>query len=263
MPPTKRIAKRVASPATPTKRVARPLAAVPEPDPDDEAPAPDIEDDDDEPTPPKALKSANGAAKRRLPKGWSGGQKTMESTSDYAQAFRPDETSQIIKFLEDSPYVAFRRHWIEGTNESGQRNVRAYTCPLSFDDPCPLCEAGDKPQAVSAFNVVLCGDDGQLTLKSWEVGSRLFGVLKGYANDPKIAPLTKGFFLVNKTGKKQNVQYNVSPVRATSLREDYDIEPPSDDDIARITPYTDEIVRVETPKKLRELAQELTADYDD
>jgi len=255
MPPTKRIAR---TPA-PTKRVSRPTtpAAQAEPDDDDFPQAPDT--DDDAPLEQPAARNGNGT-KPRLKRGWTGGQQVMESTSDYAQAFRPDETSQVIKFLEDSPYASFRRHWIEGTNDSGQRTVRAYTCPLSFNEACPLCEAGDRPQAVSCFNVALVSEDGQVILKSWEVGARLFNVLKGYANDPKISPLSRHFFLVSKTGKKSNTQYNVSPVRKTSLSEDYDVTPPEDDDLARLTLYTEDIVKVEPIRRLRELAQELVAD---
>ena len=247
MPPTKRVAKRVAPPT-------RDL---------DER---DIDDDDDETPAPAATNGDAGPTPRdkKLPKGWTGGQKTMDSTSSYAQSFQPDENITVIKFLEDSPYASFRRHWVRSTNEQGQVKNRAYTCPMSFDDPCPLCEAGDKPQAVSAFNIAIVGDDSEVIRKSWDVGVRIFNVLKGYANDPKVAPLTKGFFLVNKTGKRQNVQYNVSPVRATSLREDYDIDPP-EQDVFDVQPrYDESIIQVEKRSRLKEIALTLTDDeYDD
>jgi hypothetical protein len=201
-----------------------------------------------------------GSAASRIRRGFTEGQKQMDSTSSFAQTFKPDEKSQVIKFLEKDPYASFRRHWIESRNDSGQSINRPYTCPLSFDDPCPLCEVGDRPQAVSSFNVALIGDDGQALLRSWDVGARLFNVLKSYANDPKIGPLTKNFFIVSKTGKKNSTQYNVSPVRPASLQEDYDTAVPDQALIDALIPYTADIIEVQPVKKLRELAAELTAD---
>ena len=248
-PSAGRVLKRV-----PTKTQA---AAPPYEPPDEPVTTNGHPDDDDEPTPRPAMK---GSPASRIRRGFTEGQKQMDSTSSFAQTFKPDEKSQVIKFLEKDPYASFRRHWIESRNDSGQTINRPYTCPLSFDDPCPLCEVGDRPQAVSSFNVALIGDDGQALLRSWDVGARLFNVLKSYANDPKIGPLTKNFFLVSKTGKKNSTQYNVAPVRPASLQEDYDIAVPEQALIDSLKPYTAEIIEVQPIKKLRELAAELTAD---
>jgi hypothetical protein len=135
---------------------------------------------------------------------------------------------------------------------------------LTLDPPeeCPLCEVGDKAQAVSAFNVALIGDDGQVILRSWDVGARLFGVLKGYANDPKIGPLTKNFFIVSKTGTRNNVQYNVAPVRPSSLEEDYDIPVPDQSEFDALTPYDGSIIDITPTRKLKEFAQELMTEDD-
>lgn len=255
MPPTKAVAKTV-------KRAVTKAAAPPSKPPDEPVTAnghPD--DEDDEPTQPSRPKMSTGPA-TRIRRGFTEGQKQMDSTSSFAQTFKPDEKSQVIKFLEKDPYASFRRHWIETRNDQNQTTNRPYTCPLSFDDPCPLCEVGDRPQATSSFNVAVIGDDGQVILRSWDVGARLFNVLKGYANDPKIGPLTKGYFIVSKTGKKSNVQYNVSPVRAASLQEDYDTPVPDQAALDALTVYTADIIEVQPTKKLRELAQELTAEED-
>lgn len=241
MPPTKRVAKRVAS-------------TTPRPDPD-----PEPEDDDAEP-------QGNGDDAPKMksplrPGSWGGAQQVMDSTSSYAQAFRPGERIDAIKFLQDSPYTAFRRHWHESIGQDGQRMVRAYTCALSYDSDCPLCEAGNKPQAVSAFNVALLDENGGVSLKSWDVGARIFNVLKSYANDPKIGPLTRGYFVVSKSGKKQNTQYNIIPVKESSLTEDYGFTPPSEEDLRRLVLYTVDIVEITPKSKLRELAAEM-ADYE-
>jgi hypothetical protein len=254
--PSKRLARRPAG--TVSKRLAAAPPATDEED-DEIPPAPTL-DDDDEGDDVATNGDADIIAKRKKMEGsMTAAQRTMDSTSSFAKAFQPSETLQAIKFLQDKPYATFRRHWIEGTNrESGQRSVRAYTCPLSFDDPCPLCEAGDKPQAVAAFNVAVLDENGGVIRYSWEVGARLFGVIKSFSNDPKVAPLSRHYFLVNKTGKRQNVQYNCNPVRATALTEDYQIPVPDQAELDRLELYDVSIIPIEKRSTLRELASSLS-----
>src|SRR5262245_44395382 len=184
----------------------------------------DDDDDDDEPeeAPRRPRRSAGGKDGSQIKGGWTEGDRVKDSTSTWAQTLIVEEKSQVIKFLEDTPYANFRRHWIERTSKDSGTYRRPYTCPKTFGDDCPLCEVGDKPQAVSSFNVAVIGEDGLCILKSWDVGPRLYGVLKSYANDSKIGPLTKGFFLVNKSGGSGRrsggtTQHNVSPVSRTAL----------------------------------------------
>jgi hypothetical protein len=243
------------TPATPVKRVLKRV-----PDPVD----PIYEDEDDNiktngDTPKPTMAAGNGG---KIKRGLMEAQKQQESTSSYAQTFRPTEVSQIIKFLEKDNYAAYRQHWIESRNDSGQTVNRPYVCPLTFDEPCPLCEVGDRPSAVTCFNVALVGADGDVLLRSWNVGSRVLNVIKAYASDPKVGPLTKNFYMVNKTGSKQSVQYNISPVRPASLEEDYDTAVPTEAALAALKLYDADIVELTPSKKLRELAAELTADYD-
>ena len=190
----------------------------------------------------------------------------MDSTSSFAQTFKPDEKTRSSSSWRTIPYATFRRHWIERTimddNNKPTKSNRPYTCLLSFDKPCPLCEIGDKPQAVSRFNIAICDENGTLQLKSWDTGARLYNVLKAYANDPKIAPLTKGFFLVSRTGKKGSTQYNIVPVKATSLEEDYDIPVPTKEALDSLHLYNVDIVEITYGAKLREIAGELMDDYE-
>lgn len=190
--------------------------------------------------------------------GWTEGQKTMDSASDYAQVLKLETNIQVIKFLQDQPYANYRRHWIDRMTAKGPQK-RAYTCLETVGKTCPLCGIADRPQAVSAFNVALIGDDGQVLLKTWDVGARLFNVLKAYANDPKIGPLSKGYFAVSKTGVKQNTQINVIPVRENALLEDYEINPPSSEELLRVGVYDSSIIQIPKKSELDEVAQELSA----
>ena len=243
---------------TPTKRPARRLPRDLDEDgevaPRPKAPAraqPVEDDDDDEPVSPGT----------QIRGGWTEGQKQMDSTSSFAQTLKLEEKTQVVKFLDDTPYANFRRHWIERSAKEG-KTLRAYTCLQTFNRDCPLCEVGDRPQAVAAFNIAVVGDDGQVMLKSWDCGPRLFNVLKGYANDPKIAPLTKGFFIASKTGKRGTVQHNVSPVSRSALEEDFDVEPPAQADLDGLTRYTPDVVEVPKLSTLKELAEELADEYE-
>lgn len=222
--------------------------------------APTPEDDDDGDTPAAAGEKAM-IGRKPMKQGWGASQNEIDSSSQWAQSFRPEEKSQVLAFLEESPYVGYRRHWIESVGEDGSKSNRPYTCYQTIGEECPLCKAGDKPQAVSCFNVALIDQNGDVTLKSWDVGARLFNVLKAYSNDPKIGPLPKGFFLVSKTGNKSTTQYNVTPIKATALAEDYDTPVPSKEDLAALPKYTADIVPITPRKKMRELGDEISDEY--
>ena len=196
-----------------------------------------------------------------LPTGNAGAKREAESTSSWAQSFRPDEKSQLIKFLEPEAYVSFRRHWIERTTAEGKTN-RPWTCLQSVKKECPLCKIGDRPQAVACYNIAILDPNGDLTLRSWDVSVRLLNVVLGYAADPRIGPLTRGFFLVSKTGQKATTQYNISPVKASALEEDYDTPVPDEDDLKALKLYTRDIVQIPKVKELQDLADELVNDYD-
>lgn len=234
----------------PLKRIARPesdegvkhLASVP------------VDDDD-------ALPSHD------IREGWSAGKQTMEETSSFAQAFKPEEHMQIIKFLDDKPYANWRRHWVERQGQQGTIK-RPYACPQTVHKECPLCNVGDKVQGVSSFNIAVLGDDGVPMLKTWDVGVRLFNVLSGHHSDPKVGPLTKGYFGVSQSGKSGGrgkggqVQTNVSPISPTALKADYGMPIPSAAELGRLPKYTKDVIEIPKRSELEEVAQELAAEYD-
>lgn len=214
---------------------------------------PHIADGDDAPTP-------------LLRGGWSAAKQQADAVSEYAQSFRPEAQAQIIKFLEDAPYVNYRRHWIERNGPNGIVN-RPYVCPQSVGSNCPICEMGDKPQPISAFNIAVISDDGRPVLKSWEVGIKLFSVLSNYHNDPKIGPLTRGYFAVSKTAAQAGsrrggtTQTNVNPVKPSSLTEDWGVQPPNERELASIGVYTADIIKLPKKGELQEIAEEMANDY--
>ena len=199
--------------------------------------------------------------------GWSAGKQTMDATSSYAQAFKPEKDMQIIKFLDDKPYANWRRHWVERQGAQGMVK-RPYACPQTVGKDCPLCNVGDKVQGVSSFNVALLGDDGVPILKTWDVGVKLFNVIANYHADPKVGPITKGYFGVSQSGggggrgKGGQVQTNVNPISPTALKADYDTPVPSAAELGRLQKYTIDIIEFAKRGELEEVAAELASEYD-
>lgn len=202
---------------------------------------------------------ASDGSKPVIRRGWGASQTAMDNQSTYAQRLDVGADDILIKFLEDAPYAGYSRHWIKRTFDSGPATV-PYVCLNSVESgPCPLCDIGDRPQAVSAFNVALIDDDGTPSLKTWDVGARIFGTLKKYNNDQRNGPLTKGYFLVSKTGKGTKSNTSVVPTRESTLKEDGFIVPTAAD-FERLGLYDSSIIDVQTRKTLKEIAAEQQAD---
>ena len=199
-----------------------------------------------------------------LRRGWSASQQVMEQGSDYAQALKVESDVQIIKFLEDDPYVSYARHWVQRSGPNGN-TTRPYVCLNSLGKDCPLCDIGDRPQSVSAFNVALLTDDGHALLRSWDVGVRVNGSLRNFATDQKIGPLTKGYFGVSKSGKGTSTSYQIIPIRSdNTLSEEWDVEmtPELEAEITTMEPYTADIIQIPKTSEMKEIAAEL-ADSDE
>lgn len=255
MPPTKRAARSIprqidddedevaaapaapAAPVPPRKKAAAPAAPVQD------------DDDDDEEQPTMQIRRGNSAARQ-----------VIDSSSSFAKAFMLTEQVQVIKFLEDDAYASYKRHWIERMTPTGRAN-RSFNCLGNWGLTCPLCEAGDKAQAVAAFNVALIGDDGVPVLKTFDCGPKLFGIVDNYTRDPKVAPLTKGYFLASRSGKKGTVNYQIVPIKAHSLSDDYDIDAPSDVELKSIGLYDASIITRPKKKDLEDIAAEIADEY--
>lgn len=194
--------------------------------------------------------------------GWGASQEIIDSTSQYAQNFKTLTDTQVIKFLESKPYASFRRHWIDRVGVG----KRPYVCFQSVGKDCPLCDVGDKPGAVTAFNIALLSDDGVATNKSWDLGVKLTQQVKTMNADSKIGPLDKDglYFTVSKTETTQRQQTStmVNPVRARDLLEDWSVPPIDDAQLRRLKEkcYTADIITMPTLRELEEVAAEITGD---
>jgi hypothetical protein len=228
------------------RRVVRPAAhdEAPAHDDHDEAPKPKVE----APSKPKVKAGANG-----LRGGWTAGQQVMESSSQYAQNLKLDANVQIIKFLDDFPYVNYSRHWIQRAN-----GKRSYTCLGSVGKDCPLCSVDPRPQSTSAFNVAVVGDDGGVLLKTWDVGPKVFNILKSLSK----TGLTDGYYKVNKFGDRNQAQVMISDVDENTMYDKFGIEAPSAEAIEAIGKYDADIVTIPSVQELSEIAAEISGGDD-
>ena len=211
-----------------------------------------LSDDDDDVAPAFKIRGGRTEATRQA-----------EATSAYAKSYRASTGStDVIKFLEDVPYACYRRHWVPMTTAEGKPTQRPVVCHATGGKPCPICEVGDRATGVYSYNIAIVGDDGQVLHRSWDMGIRVYKQAEGYSTDPKFAPLTRNFYTVKKSGEGTSTSYALNPIRASALVEDFDMVVPDQSEFDRPgTRYTPDIIEIETPKRMREIARELTAEY--
>jgi hypothetical protein len=197
---------------------------------------------------------SNPVAKSTIKRGWGAAQKVQESTSAFAQRFKVTEEPQIIKFLEDEPYASFRTHWIDG--RAGQKS---FVCLADHQDGCPLCDSGNRPSTKFAFNIAVLGDEGDTSVKSFEVGVRLIDQLKNFHTHPVQGPLSKSYWAVSKTGKGAQTQTIIQKVHDRDLT-DWSMVGYTEEEMVVLhrNCYTPEIISIPNRSDLLEIAAEIT-----
>ena len=137
--------------------------------------------------------------------------------------------------------------------------------PRRCGKECPLCEAGDRAQAVAAFNIAIVGDDGEADAQV--VGCRATPVrcAQGLRQRSQDRPADQGILHRIKTGKRGTTQHNVAPVSRTALEEDYDITPPDQGGAGEARHATSTRPRSLRSPRLKdsdEIAEEMADEYE-
>lgn len=144
-------------------------------------------------------------------------------SSGFLDRFTPTNEIKLIKLLDDAPVKAYRQHWVNNSPLA----KKSFVCEGRGN--CPLCDkVGDKPQVRVLFNVVdLSGNAPEV--KTWTVGSMLTEILSNMAQNKATSPLNRTdlYWAVSSSGggTKGKISYNVNPVKARDLVEDYQTEP--------------------------------------
>lgn len=205
------------------------------------------DDEDDEPKKPRV-------APKNLKGGWGAADKVKSDSSSYANRLKVTTKEQLIKFLEDAPYVSFAQHWIRRTGQ------QSFTC-IAKEDPkgCPLCDSGDSPAARVCFNIALIDEDGgEPVLMSLEASSTTAESIKNYHNEPRTGPISKHYWAIKKASDKQTATTVLNMVRERDLDEEWKVDPISPEELKALKKdmYGPDIVSLPSRKQLLEIVAE-------
>jgi hypothetical protein len=197
---------------------------------------------------------AEAPAKRLLRGGWSQVDAMKSADSQYAQRLKVTEEVQIVKFLEDEPYVGWHQHWVE---REGQKS---FVCIREIDERgCPICETGVRPSQRVAFNVALLTSGEKVANRSFEVGPRVVDQLRNLNKAPQTGPLSKHYWAVSRSGKGATTSYNLQVVRERDLADEWKVSPISEEGMLRLQDnlYDASIIKVPTYADLAAIAAEI------
>lgn len=187
---------------------------------------------------------------------WVSHQIKREGGSRYPRySIEEGTVNNLIKFVQDGYFHWYNRHWV---------NKVPYTC-LGAD--CPLCGRGVRSQVIYLFNVIDMTNSGdsehnEPTLKVWEASSDPFNAIKARAEDSKSSPVNREDLYFSVAKRKQDNgtnKFTVDPVKKRDLVDDYEVEPLSDEEFAKLTEelYDKSVVYVAARDDLVKAASEL------
>ena len=176
--------------------------------------------------------------------------KPKKESGEYATDFRFTENAQLVRFLDDAPFMVYEQHWVDRT--SGKRS---FVC---LGDDCPLCTiAGDKPRPKFSFNVMVLSDETP-SVQILTAPPSLARQLQAANDDPRRGPLTKYYWSISRQGSGPQTQYLLDRVRATDLAEEWELDAEDVDAIAAsATKYDASAVYVSPREELLKVAREL------
>lgn len=150
--------------------------------------------------------------------------KAKDKDKAYASDFKFSEQAQLVRFLEDEPFIVYEQHWIDRTE-----GRRSFVC---LGEDCPLCTiAGDKARPRFAFNVlVLSNEEPEVQIMTVPV--TLARQLRAANEDSRRGPLTKYYWTLSRLGLGRDTQYTLERVRASDLAEEWELDSEEIDDVA-------------------------------
>lgn len=177
--------------------------------------------------------------------------KSKEKSSLYPTDFKFSESYQLVRFLDDAPFVVYEQHWID------REGRKSFVC---LGDDCPLCTiAGDKPRARFAFNVISLSDEAP-EVQVMYVPKTAVLLLQAANEDPRRGPLTKYYWSVRRLGTGRETQYTFDRVKADELSEDWGLDSGKVDAFASTAvKYDGKVVYVSPREELLEVARALVA----
>lgn len=198
-------------------------------------------------------RGATRGGSTRISKGWEAVRKHKEESSSYASNFKVSDEEVLVKFLDDAPFVTYYQHWLQELD-----GKKSFVCSGA---DCPLCEIGDEPRFLAAFNVADLRD-GEPEVKVWEASPQPAGEIQEMAKNARFKPINRDdlyFAVSRKKGKNGFWSYTLVPVKDRDLEDDWDIEPLTGDELDDLMDkrYDESIVRISTREDLLDVVEEL------
>lgn len=187
--------------------------------------------------------------------GWDAADKFLKpkkESGDYPTNFKTKEQPQLVRFLDDSPFMIYEQHWINRTE-----GKRSFVC---LGDECPLCTiAGDQPRARFVFNVLVLTDE-EPNVQLLDATPTLARILRSKNDDPRLGPLSKYFWAISRQGTATTTQYIVERVKAMDLATEWELDVEEvEAAIASATLYDDSAIYVSPREELLKVARQLVS----
>lgn len=198
----------------------------------------------------EAAPTAATTAPSTVETGWGAADKQLAPSGEgFPVDLRLSEDFQIIKFIDtNGPFAVYSQHFLQQKTEG----KRSFVC---LGDNCPLCvKLRHRPEKKTAFSVVNL-TSGEPMRQVLTATPRLYKTLHAAEFSPQ-GPLTKNYWAINRTGKLQQTVYNLMPVKARDLAEDWGVDPEQiEPKIASFAPFDRSIIKNSTFAELLDLAE--------
>ncbi len=167
--------------------------------------------------------------------------------TDYAVDFKFSDQQQLIRFLQDEPFMVYQAHWVE------REGKKSFVC---LGDDCPLCIiADDKPRGKFAFNVLVLSDE-EPSVQILTAPPTLARQLEAANSDPRRGPLTKYYWSISRQGSGPQTQYIIEKVKPSDLAEEWDLDPETvDPAVKSAITYDSKAIFVTPRKELTDIAR--------
>lgn len=208
---------------------------------------------DDEPTTAPVRKKPRVSAA-----GWGQfekAQKVASGNKSFLARWKPrvGEDEVLLKFLDDEPFGSYALHWVDEL-----QGKKGWACLRSLpeDQDCPLCDVGNSARARALLRVLVF--DGRPEVRVLEAGPMLGRDLAKRA-ESRHGPLSRHYWAVSAVaagadGKSGVVTYDLQVVREDEIEEDWDITPPTREELEKYGEKTFELGDVESIPSQKELA---------
>lgn len=192
----------------------------------------------------------SSARSSAIQSGWEAALSNGPQSGGYVNDFRFSEDAQLVKFLDSEPIAVYSQHWIERPGK------KSWVCLGSAD--CPLCGTGDKPARKVSFSVAnLSAPDGAV-VEVLTVSAKTMQILNRYHQDRQTGPLDRLYYSMSKTGSGPKTVFNIHPVKARDLEEDWGLDPAETESIiSGFEPLTSKVISFTPKDKLEEIAREI------